>query len=71
MYVCLCHGVTENAIREAVGDGVRTLRELSFMTGCGTRCGSCADLARALLQEHLSASETALPDHRLQAASAA
>lgn len=71
MYVCLCHGVTEGAIREAVGEGVRTLRELSFKTGCGTRCGSCVELAKSLLLEHASAetSVTRLPD--LHAASAA
>lgn len=71
MYVCLCHGVTENAILEAVGEGVRTLRELSFKTGCGTRCGSCADLARTLLQQQLANSEPVIRNSSLHAASAA
>jgi bacterioferritin-associated ferredoxin len=53
MYVCLCHGVTDSAIREAVHDGVQTFRELSFKTGCGTRCGRCVGFARSLLRDNL------------------
>ena len=54
MYVCLCNKVTDHDIREAAADGVRTFRELSFRTRCGTQCGSCVPLARSLLQESLS-----------------
>lgn len=54
MYVCLCNGVTERAVREAVDEGVRTFRELSFKTGCGTQCGSCIPVARALLREQIA-----------------
>jgi bacterioferritin-associated ferredoxin len=49
MYVCVCHGVTERAIREAVGAGARELGDLAAMTGCTTGCGSCAELAQAVL----------------------
>lgn len=54
MYVCLCNRVTDTDIREAAEDGVRTFRELSFRTRCGTQCGSCVPLARSMLQESLS-----------------
>ena len=53
MYICLCHGVTESAIRDAVDNGARTFRQLSFATGCGTQCGSCAREARSLLEKQL------------------
>jgi len=53
MYVCLCHGVSDAAIRTAVDNGARTYRQLSFMTGCGTQCGSCAAQAKTLLNEQL------------------
>ncbi len=56
MYICLCHGVTDSAIRAAANDGVRTFTELSFKTGCGTQCGCCSTQARALLKECLEAS---------------
>ena len=58
MYICLCHGVTESAIRAAVHDGARTFRQLSFMTGCGTQCGSCAEQAQALLEKCLESPQS-------------
>jgi bacterioferritin-associated ferredoxin len=53
MYICLCHGVNEATIREAVMDGARTVRELGFQTGCGTQCGSCLSSVQALLADTL------------------
>jgi bacterioferritin-associated ferredoxin len=58
MYICLCHGVTESAIRAAANEGARTFRQLSFMTGCGTQCGSCAEQAQALLAECLASPQS-------------
>lgn len=55
MYICLCHAVTDHAIREAVERGVSTYRELSFATGCGMQCGSCAKTARQLFHEAIEA----------------
>lgn len=53
MYICLCHGVNESTIREAVRNGAHTIRELGFQTGCGTQCGSCVSQVQALLGETL------------------
>ncbi|MCB1560008.1 MAG: (2Fe-2S)-binding protein [Xanthomonadales bacterium] len=49
MYVCVCHGVTDRAIREAAASGVRDVAGLAIETGLGTGCGSCTDLAQELL----------------------
>ena len=49
MYVCICHGVTDRAIREAAESGVRDVAELAIETGIGTGCGSCVGLAQQLL----------------------
>ena len=54
MYVCVCNGVTDRAIREAADDGVRTLLELQRRTGCAGSCGSCAELAESVLREALT-----------------
>lgn len=51
MYICLCNGITERTVREAAQAGARDLADLSAMTGCGTSCGSCADLAMQVLQD--------------------
>lgn len=60
MYICLCHGVNEATIREAVKNGSHTVRELSFQTGCGTQCGSCVSTVQALLLETLRAEQAAI-----------
>ena len=49
MYVCICHGVTDRAIRKAAADGVRDVAELEMETGLGTGCGTCVGLAQQLL----------------------
>ena len=60
MYICLCQGVTDTAIRRAVDQGVETVAELSMKTGAGTRCGSCVPMAREIMEERL-AERDALP----------
>ncbi len=57
MYVCLCNGITENQIREAVTDGVRSLRELRAGLGVATCWGQCADCAQQVIHETLSTPE--------------
>lgn len=61
MYVCICNGVTDHAIREVAAAGCRTLSELTMRTGCGASCGSCVDMAQALLDEALAVRELPLP----------
>ena len=57
MYVCLCNGITEGQIRDAVGDGVRSLRELRQCLGVASCCGKCADSARQVVRDTLSGGE--------------
>jgi bacterioferritin-associated ferredoxin len=58
MYVCLCHGVTDSAIRAAVNNGADTFMQVSFSTGCATQCGSCAKQVRSLLKQCLEARDS-------------
>lgn len=53
MYICVCHAVTETAIRAAVSAGARNIQELGFQTGAGTQCGSCVPQARAIISAKL------------------
>jgi bacterioferritin-associated ferredoxin len=53
MYVCVCNAVTDSRIQNSVDDGVRTFKQLSKATGCGTTCGSCRDEATEVLQRAL------------------
>lgn len=51
MYVCVCNGVTDHAIRDVAAAGCRTITELTMRTGCGATCGSCLEMAQQLLDE--------------------
>ena len=49
MYVCICHAVTDKAIRNSAAEGVRTMRQLRQETGCSGSCGQCAPMAKQIL----------------------
>ncbi|MFB7947263.1 (2Fe-2S)-binding protein [Kitasatospora phosalacinea] len=47
--VCLCGGVTERSIEDAIEDGARTLDDLQHRTNAGTGCGDCVEDLEDLL----------------------
>lgn len=49
MYVCLCKGVTDKDIEQAVEQGCRSMRELKSGLGVGSQCGRCTGHAREVL----------------------
>jgi len=51
MYVCICNAVTDSQIRNAVDNGVRNLKQLSRLNGCGVTCGSCREVASEVIQQ--------------------
>ena len=53
MYVCLCHAVTEDDIRDAVRQGAGGLAELRERLSLATSCGACVSEARACLDREL------------------
>ena len=53
MYVCLCSAVTEREIRQVVGLGATSLRDLREGLGVATGCGKCSPCARAILRDEL------------------
>ena len=53
MYVCLCRGVTERQIREAVAEGASSMRALRVRLGVCSDCGRCGSCARSVLAESL------------------
>jgi bacterioferritin-associated ferredoxin len=61
MYVCICNGVTDRDIRQAVEAGCRSVAELTMRTGAGATCGSCLDLAAQLMEETRAVRELPLP----------
>lgn len=53
MYVCLCKGITENQIRDAVDQGAESLRAVRDTLGVSTQCGKCSCLAREVVRDAL------------------
>lgn len=54
MYVCLCLGVTDRDIENAVADGARSWREVRKATGCAGQCGKCACTGKGVMREAIS-----------------
>jgi len=55
MYVCLCSGVSDRQIREAVDRGARSLSEVQCQLPVGICCGRCEDTASKLVSEQVVA----------------
>ncbi|MDP2245804.1 bacterioferritin-associated ferredoxin [Pseudomonas sp.] len=53
MYVCLCEGVTDNQIRDAIFEGCCSYRDVRAALGVASQCGKCACLAKQVVRETL------------------
>ena len=51
--MCLCMGVTDSQIRDAVREGTTTVRGLRKQLGCTGQCGKCKQQVRELRDEAL------------------
>lgn len=50
MYVCMCYGVTDKAIKQAVEtQGAGNLRELREVMDIGSQCGKCIAMAQQII----------------------
>lgn len=61
MYVCLCHGISETRLQQAILEGARSFEQLQSCTGVATCCGACEPCAREMLcgkQETLDSCRT-------------
>ena len=59
MYICVCKGVTDQAIRQAVLQGAERMRDLKASLGVTEQCGICACHAKMVLEQTLM-QETAM-----------
>jgi bacterioferritin-associated ferredoxin len=58
MYVCLCKGITDSQIRQAIAEGATSLRALRESLDVMTQCGKCGCFTRDLLNQTLSANSS-------------
>jgi bacterioferritin-associated ferredoxin len=56
MYVCLCKGLTDSDIRDAVASGTTSFKELRLSTGVSSGCGTCAGMAKTVFENAKEAS---------------
>lgn len=54
MYVCLCRGITDQDIKEALQNGAQNYREVREMLDLGTCCGRCAPEAKAIISAEIA-----------------
>ncbi|MCZ8132105.1 MAG: (2Fe-2S)-binding protein [Steroidobacteraceae bacterium] len=54
MYVCLCHGIRDRDLRDAVTRGCDSFEALQAHTGVSTCCRTCEPTAREVLEEALA-----------------
>lgn len=57
MYVCICHGINEKDIQEAVDDGAKSVRDVRRSHGVGSQCGKCVCHAAKVIKDSLSEKE--------------
>ena len=61
MYVCVCHGISEKRLDQAIREGARSFEQLQSCTGVATCCGACEPCARQILAEQVLASGQSSP----------
>ena len=52
MIVCVCEGVSDREVREAITEGSRTLQDIGRRCGAGTDCASCCMTLRQMIDEN-------------------
>jgi bacterioferritin-associated ferredoxin len=50
MYVCICNGITERDVHQAIDGGASSVRDLNRALQVGSCCGKCVCLARDILR---------------------
>jgi len=59
MFVCVCHGISDKRLTQAIQEGVRSFEQLQACTGVATCCGACEPCARQILDERLDSAQAA------------
>jgi bacterioferritin-associated ferredoxin len=49
MFVCLCNGITSQAVADAISKGASTTNQIAAVCGAGADCGRCRRTLRRLI----------------------
>jgi len=58
MFVCICKGITEQDIRDAVNNGADTFKSIKEQLAVSTQCGGCVTHAKQIINEQLAETAT-------------
>lgn len=53
MIVCICHNVSDKAIRAAINAGATSLAEIRARLNVGSCCGKCNAYAKTVVRDQL------------------
>lgn len=53
MIVCICHNVSDKAIRKAIASGAESLHQVRSQLNLGSCCGKCLPCAKTIVRECL------------------
>lgn len=53
MIVCVCHNVSDKAIRRALDEGAKSMADIQQQLNVGRCCGKCNDFAKTLVRAHV------------------
>jgi bacterioferritin-associated ferredoxin len=49
VFVCLCNGITNQVVADAIAEGASTTNQIAAACGAGAECGRCRRTLRLLL----------------------
>jgi len=70
MIICLCKGISDKHVREAIGRGAQTVEDVADDCGAGTGCGTCHGMLEMMLADDGSATPIDLARAAARAAAA-
>ena len=53
MIVCVCHNVSDKAIRGALDAGAKSMEDIRLQLNVGSCCGKCREFASTLVRAHI------------------
>lgn len=51
MYVCICRGITDTQVNDAVCNGARCVREVNQCIGIPVQCGKCCQFMKQIVNQ--------------------
>lgn len=59
MYICLCHGITDRDVRQALKSGARCSKTVFEALGCQPECGRCGAEVKTMARSGVTSASDA------------